>query len=492
MEKADGEERSTFAAELTHWRNVRGLSKRGLAERLTIDPSYVSHLEAGREHGSATLARRADTQLDAGGALWKAWQGTDTSSPTAEPAEAPSVSGLLVLEDEAALTFGDGNYRLRMRRLLRNDGTEPITRYLVRIAVDRYPSEPERSNALYRRNPLTWEELNLEAYCANEPMGWTVKHDRDAFKELWLQFQSPTSRFPLYPGQEAEITYSYSVSAEKWGPWFQRAVRLPTRHLSVELAFPRELEPTVWGTETSLSADFAPLRTPPQRTGRGDQTIFTWATMDPPLHARFRLEWRFKADPDTKENAPVNTPSASQAMANAGIVQEGAPVLARRVRPFDLPAEADEAERVIRELLEAVDRVRELHTFGKGMGIAAPQLGIDRSAAVVIPLEPDAEPVVLLNATVEEASADQDEQFEGCLSFFDVRGRVPRPLSIVVAHRGLDGSTRLSRFTQGMARLVGHEIDHLDGVLYRERMRQGVLPIPVEEYRGTGTQWKYG
>lgn len=77
------EERATFAAELTHWRNVRGLSKAALAQRLNIDPSYVSHLEAGREHGSSRLARRADTELDAGGALWQAWQRTDASPFTA-------------------------------------------------------------------------------------------------------------------------------------------------------------------------------------------------------------------------------------------------------------------------------------------------------------------------------------------------------------------------------------------------------------------------
>ncbi|WP_031066006.1 peptide deformylase [Streptomyces sp. NRRL F-5527] len=487
----DSQERGTFAAELTHWRTVRSLSKRALAKRLNVDPSYVSHLEAGREHGSAHLARRADAELDAGGALWVAWQRTDTSSTKAEPAEPSSHTALLVLEDDAALDLDGSTFHLRMRRLLRNDGADPVTRYLVRINVDRYPSEPERSNALYRRHPLTWEELGLEAHCGDEPMGWTVKHDRDAFKEVWLQFQSATSRFPLYPGQKAEITYSYSVSADKWGPWFQRAVRLPTRRLSVELAFPTETEPTVWGTETSMSTDFAPLRTPPRQSVRGDRTVFAWSTMDPPLHARFRLEWRLK-NPDTKENSPVSTLSASQAMANAGIVQEGAPVLTSPVRPFDLPAEAAEAQRIVGELLGAIERVRELHTFGKGMGIAAPQLGIDRSAAVVLPPDPEAEPIVLLNATIEETSADQDEQFEGCLSFFDVRGRVPRPLSIVVAHSDLDGSPRLSRFTQGMARLVAHEVDHLDGVLYRERMRPGVQPIPVEEYRGTGTQWKYG
>lgn len=484
------EKRGTFAAELTHWRTVRSLSKRALAARLNVDPSYISHLEAGREHGSAHLARRADAELDAGGVLWAAWQRTDASSTQAEPAEPPSNTALLVLEDDASLDFDGSTFHLRMRRLLRNDGADPVTRYLVRINVDRYPSEPERSNALYRRHPLTWEELGLEAHCGGEPMGWTVKHDRDAFKEVWLQFQSATSRFPLYPGQEAEIIYSYNVSAEKWGPWFQRAVRLPTRRLSVELAFPTVTEPTVWGTETSMSTDFAPLRTPPRHSVRGDRTVFAWTTLDPPMHARFRLEWRLK-NPDTKEHAPVSTLSASQAMANAGIVQEGAPILASPVRPFDLPTEADEAQRVIHELLEAVDRVRQLHTFGKGMGIASPQIGIDRSAAVVFPPEAEAEPIVLLNATITEFTADQDEQFEGCLSFFDVRGLVPRPLSIVVAHSDLAGTTRLSRFSQGEARLVAHEIDHLDGVLYRQRMRPGLLPIPVEEYRGTGSQWRY-
>ncbi|MGW0574762.1 helix-turn-helix domain-containing protein [Streptomyces sp. NPDC002920] len=106
------EERATFAAELTHWRSVRGLSKAGLAQRLNIDPSYVSHLEAGREHGSSEFARRADTQLDAGGALWRAWQRTDASPQAAEQSDPPSGTGLLVVEDEAALRYDDGRFHL--------------------------------------------------------------------------------------------------------------------------------------------------------------------------------------------------------------------------------------------------------------------------------------------------------------------------------------------------------------------------------------------
>ncbi|MFZ3492115.1 peptide deformylase [Streptomyces sp. 5.8] len=485
--------RESFAATLKHFRTIRGYSGAALARRLGIDPSYVSHLEAGRERGSSDLIRRMDKELEAAGAVWQAWQEDDGDPvPSDAPDETPTSAGVLVMEDEADLTYDDGLYQLRMRRLLRNTGSEPVTRYLVRIAVDRYPGEPERSNALYRARPLTWEELRLVAHCGGEPMSWTAKHDRDAFKEVWLTFANDRARFPLYPGQEAEIIYSYSVSADKWGPWFQRAVRGPTRELSVTLTFPAALEPVVWGTETSLTADFAPLRTPPERRTDGDRTVFSWSTRDPQLHARYRLEWRFKT-PHTTESEPesVNPTSPSTAMASAGIIQDGDPLLHAVARSFDLPGEAEEAQRVVSGLLEAIDRVRRLHTFGKGMGIAACQIGNDRAVAVVIPPDPEAEPIVLLNPVIAETAAQTDEQYEGCLSYFDVRGLVPRPLSVVIAHTSLDGTRRLTRYEQGLARLVLHEVDHLYGLLYRDRMLPGTAPIPVEEYRGTGQTWNY-
>ena len=63
------------------------------------------------------------------------------------------------------------------RRLLLNTGPEPVTRYLMRISVDRCPGQPERSSALYRARPLTWDELGLTASCDGEPMTWRVKAD---------------------------------------------------------------------------------------------------------------------------------------------------------------------------------------------------------------------------------------------------------------------------------------------------------------------------
>jgi peptide deformylase len=123
--------------------------------------------------------------------------------------------------------------------------------------------------------------------------------------------------------------------------------------------------------------------------------------------------------------------------------------------------------------------------------LAAPQIGIDRAAAIVQPSDPDAEPLVLLNPRVVSESAETDEQYEGCLSFFDVRGLVPRPLRLEVEHTHLDGRQVITVLDTGLARLAGHEIDHLYGRLYTSRMRSGVRAISVEEYRGRGQPWTY-
>ncbi|WP_369366400.1 peptide deformylase [Streptomyces sp. CG4] len=55
----------------------------------------------------------------------------------------------------------------------------------------------------------------------------------------------------------------------------------------------------------------------------------------------------------------------------------------------------------------------------------------------------------------------------------------------------LSGDTTTTVYERGLARLIHHEIDHLDGLLYTARMRTGVDPIPVEGYRQTGRAWAY-
>ncbi len=57
----------------------------------------------------------------------------------------------------------------------------------------------------------------------------------------------------------------------------------------------------MWGTETSMTAESAPLRTALSRNDDGERRHFAWATDDPPLHARFRLEWRFRATANNQQ-----------------------------------------------------------------------------------------------------------------------------------------------------------------------------------------------
>ena len=179
----------------------------------------------------------------------------------------------------------------------------------------------------------------------------------------------------------------------------------------------------------------------------------------------------------------------SETMGSLGILQRGDPLLAQPTRPFVLPDEAEEARRVVAQLQAVAERVSRAHTFVKGVGLAAPQIGIDRAATIVKP--PDSETIVLLNPRIVGESTEMTRHYEGCLSFFDVRGIVPRPLAIEIEHETLDGSKRMTHLERGIARLVVHEIDHLNGTLYTDRMELGVHPIPIEEYRGTGQAWTY-
>jgi peptide deformylase len=526
-----------FAVELARWRMDRGLTKKQLAAQMGFDPSYVSHVEGRRHRPTEDFARRAEAVLHAGGSIWRCFQqydemrharatsGVTSRDPPVLEQWLPPGTGLVVEQEVATLSYQDGAYRYIIRRALYNAGTEPVTRYLVRIVVDRYPNEPGRSNQHHHDHPLTWEELDLKAFCGDPPaqerMEWRAKQDRDADKEVWLLFENEQGRFPLYPGQRTTIEYACTIGEDKWGLWFQRAIRLPTRRLSIRLDLPSALEPQVWGVETSLSAEEAPLRTPVVRHDDGDRAQFEWTTDGPLLNARYRLEWRFRLRPPTNnaaaaESRPAVRPGplietaevrpqspagprqvpapgarAAVQMHAIGILQRGADRLRQPARHFDLPRAEQAAREIVNRLLATLLQVEELHFFSKGVGLAAPQLGLPWAATVVRPPERDAAPLTLLNPRVVGESSDQDEQYEGCLSFFDARGLVPRPLALDVEHARWDGTRVITSFDHAMARLIAHEIDHLEGRLYVDRMPPGVPLVPVDEYYDTGRPWSY-
>lgn len=157
-------------------------------------------------------------------------------------------------------------------------------------------------------------------------------------------------------------------------------------------------------------------------------------------------------------------------MAVRQVLRMGHPLLLRTARPVvDFNTAA---------LEELIDDMFDTMVALKGAGLAAPQ--ISESLRVVIfsvennPRYPDAEPVpttILINPEIEILSSEEEPGWEGCLSVPGMRGQVPRYQHI--RYRGFDASgTPFEREAKGFhARVVQHECDHLDGVLYPQRIR---------------------
>ena len=106
-----------------------------------------------------------------------------------------------------------------------------------------------------------------------------------------------------------------------------------------------------------------------------------------------------------------------------------------------------------------------------GVGLAAPQVGISKRIIVFDPepLNPDSEPMALINPEIVERSGQADAE-EGCLSVPDVRGEVERAANVTVEALNLDGKKVRIEATDLLARILQHEIDHLNGVLFVDHL----------------------
>lgn len=152
------------------------------------------------------------------------------------------------------------------------------------------------------------------------------------------------------------------------------------------------------------------------------------------------------------------------------ILKMGDPRLLRIARPVEAFA-TRELDALIADMFET------MHSAG-GVGLAAPQIGVDLQIAIFgfdkSDRYPDAPPVprtVLLNPTITPLSQETEEDWEGCLSVPGLRGIVERHAKI--RYTGFDpAGAPIDRVAEGFhARVVQHECDHLIGVLYPMRVR---------------------
>jgi peptide deformylase len=156
-------------------------------------------------------------------------------------------------------------------------------------------------------------------------------------------------------------------------------------------------------------------------------------------------------------------------MAAREVLRMGHPVLRERAKPVERYGTP--------ELLDLVADMKDTMAAKNGAGLAAPQIGV--SQRVVIfgvtqnPRYPDAEEVpftVLVNPKIVLLTREVEEGWEGCLSVPGMRGVVPRYTKL--RYSGYDEHGKpIEREAEGFhARVVQHECDHLDGILYPQRM----------------------
>ncbi len=152
-------------------------------------------------------------------------------------------------------------------------------------------------------------------------------------------------------------------------------------------------------------------------------------------------------------------------MSELNIRVVGDPVLRRKAKPV---VEFGE------QLEELAGMMVELMIANEGIGLAAPQLGIERRFIVIgVPVEEDEDArkiYAISNPEILESSAETAVMEEGCLSVPGIFEELERPKRIRLRYQELDGEEKEIRVDGLLARVIQHEMDHLEGILFIDHL----------------------
>jgi peptide deformylase len=154
-------------------------------------------------------------------------------------------------------------------------------------------------------------------------------------------------------------------------------------------------------------------------------------------------------------------------MAIRNLRYEGDEILRKRSREIEV------IDDKIREL--AKDMMETMHKW-EGLGLAGPQVGVLKRI-IVIDLYEDNMQFVLINPVIISQKGTQEVD-EGCLSFPNKFGKVDRPKEVVVEALDLDGKKVKLKARDLLAQALCHEIDHLNGDLFVDKVKPGTLEVP--------------
>ena len=163
------------------------------------------------------------------------------------------------------------------------------------------------------------------------------------------------------------------------------------------------------------------------------------------------------------------------------VARMGHPVLRGKARAID---RSDIRNSIVQKLIDdMIETMVEYH----GVGLAAPQVH-EGLRLFVASLDHDessespSAPIAIINPEITPVGSTTEEDWEGCLSIPDIRGRVPRAVEIKVRALGRDGERLELTARQFAARVIQHETDHLAGILFFDRMRSFDSLTFLDEY----------
>lgn len=159
-------------------------------------------------------------------------------------------------------------------------------------------------------------------------------------------------------------------------------------------------------------------------------------------------------------------------MAIRMIRENGDEILRKRAR------EVEKVDDKIRQILE--DMVETMHQFN-GVGLAGPQIGILKRL-VVIDVYDDNGPIKLVNPRIIKQKGEQEVE-EGCLSFPNQYAKLIRPAQVVVEAQDENGETIRIEAEGLLAQALSHELDHLEGILFVDKMIPGTMEYAEPENR---------
>jgi peptide deformylase len=161
------------------------------------------------------------------------------------------------------------------------------------------------------------------------------------------------------------------------------------------------------------------------------------------------------------------------------VARMGHPVLRERAREV---SKSDLRDPLMQKLIDdMIDTMHEYH----GVGLAAPQVHEGVRLFVALLEEepgPQTETIVIVNPEIVPSGAAKEEDWEGCLSIPDIRGMVPRFTEVAVSALDRDGRPVELQLKNFAARVAQHEADHLDGVLFFDRMTSMQSLTYLDEY----------